>query len=82
MHDSLEIAVARGILDCKESDTDGVNNYVFRTIFIILLFRKCKNKLDESKIFNQEDSGDIEEVIEENALTMIENLENCLTAIK
>lgn len=73
MHDSLEIAVARGILDCKESDTDGVNNYVFRTIFYYFAFLgSAKNKLDESKIFNQEDSGDIEEVIEENALTMIE----------
>lgn len=73
MHDSLEIAVARGILDCKESETDGVNNYVFRTIFYYFAFLgSAKNKLDESKIFNQEDSGDIEEVIEENALTMIE----------
>lgn len=73
MHDSLEIAVARGILGCKESETDGVNNYVFRTIFYYFAFLgSAKNNLDESKIFNQEDSGDIAEVIEENALTMIE----------
>lgn len=75
--------MARGILGCKESETDGVNNYVFRTIFYYFAFLgSAKNNLDESKIFNQEDSGDIAEVIEENALTMIENLENCLTVIK
>lgn len=73
MHDSLEIAVARGILDCKESDVDGVNNYVFRTIFYYFAFLgSAKNNLDESKIFDQADSGDIADVIEENALTMIE----------
>ena len=73
MHDSLEIAVARGILDCKESDVDGVNNYVFRTIFYYFAFLGSgKNNLDESKIFNLEDSGDVADVIEENALTMIE----------
>lgn len=73
LHDSLEIAVARGILDCRESGIDGVNNYVFRTIFYYFAFLgSSKNNLDENKIFNHEDPEEIETVIEENALTMIE----------
>jgi len=72
LHDSLEIAVARGILDCRESSIDGVNNYVFRTIFYYFAFLgSAKNNLDESKIFIQEDYEE-EVIIEENALTMIE----------
>lgn len=71
LHDSLEIAVARGILDCKESSIDGVNNYVFRTIFYYYAFLGSA-KLDKSKIFNQEESEEDEKIIEENALTMIQ----------
>ena len=71
LHDSLEIAVARGILDCKESSIDGVNNYVFRTIFYYYAFLGSA-KLDKSKIFNQEEREEDEKIIEENALTMIE----------
>ena len=62
LHDSLEIAVARGILDCRESGIDGVNNYVFRTIFYYFAFLgSSKNNLDERKIFVQEG---IEETME------------------
>lgn len=71
LHDSLEIAVARGILACRESGADGVNNYVFRTIFYYYAFLGSA-KLDESKIFAQEESEEAEKITEENALTMIE----------
>lgn len=72
LHDSLEIAVARGILDCRESSIDGINKYVFRTIFYYFAFLgSAKNNLDERKIFIQEDYEKPEVVIEENALTMI-----------
>lgn len=52
MHDSLEIAVARGILECKESQKDGDIRYIFRTIFYYFAFLgSARNNLDESKIF-------------------------------
>lgn len=72
LHDSLEIAVARGILVCKESQINGVNSYVFRTIFYYFAFLgSLKNNLDESKIFTLETAPEIETEIKENALTLI-----------
>lgn len=77
LHDSLEIAVARGILDCSESGIDGVNNYRFRTIFYYFAFLgMAKNNLDERKIFISENLDEMDNDTEENALTLIDKFDD------
>ena len=77
LHDSLEIAVARGILDCSESDIDGVNYYKFRTIFYYFAFLgSAKNNLDESKIFAAENLDEMDKDTGENALTLIDKFDD------
>lgn len=75
LHDCLEIAVARGILDCNENE--GVNNYIFRTIFYYFAFLgSAKNNLDESKIFLPENLNEVDDDPEENALTLIDKFDD------
>ena len=63
LYDSLEIAVARGIL--KDSKKDGQIRYVFRTIFYYFAFLgSAENNLDEKRIFledNNEQSDEYEQ---------------------
>lgn len=55
MHDSLEIAVARGILREKDSKKDGHIRYVFRTIFYYFAFLgSADDNFDEKKIYQEE----------------------------
>ena len=59
MHDSLEIAVERGILRTHVSSKDGQTYYNFRTIFYYYAILGKSNEYDGSLIFAEND-GEIE----------------------
>lgn len=74
LHDSLAIAVARGILRRTENELTGEVGYTFRTIFYYFAFLgMAREHIDESKIFGSSEEVEISDVQNQDAVNSVIN---------